>query len=244
MFVWGLQEEIRQRPLHESTNTNVVLVCKFCSLPYLPSNKRFTAVLLGDHVESQKIGEEVEVAFERKEFCEIDPISILTFLKKIRRARKSIGLHEAAVTRLFSYFMKKPESLSLEARLSPKMRYGKGLHDKRLFSYLEIINYTSARYATDDNMARAIKDLESYYQCLEISAALYAKRLYIKALRNKIFYKEKRVRPLFVEGLGEPVCVNMHVNLRQHPRAPFIELARYADVLTKIADRIVCSSGK
>lgn len=49
------------------------------------------------------------------------------------------------------------------------------------------------RCETDDIVAREIKELEYYKQAPGVSAALYAKRLYIKALRCGIVIEEKRV---------------------------------------------------
>lgn len=59
-----------------------------------------------------------------------------------------------------------------------------------------------------------------------VSAALYAKWLYTKALRCEIVYKEKRVKMLFAAELDELVWDNMRVYLGQHPRATLTGLAR------------------
>lgn len=84
--------------------------------------------------------------------------------------------------------------------------------------------------------------MESYKQGSGISAALYAMRLYTRALRCKIVYEERKVRSLFVKEINEPICDNLQVNLGQHSRALLTEWAHYADSLIKTADRNVGTS--
>lgn len=145
------------------------------------------------------------------DFDEMDPISILAILKEFTDPCDSIGIHEGVATLLFPCFKKMPVSSSLEAQLSPKKRHVKGLHDELLSSYVEVVNFPLATYVTDDIIARAIKELESYRQPPRVSAAICAKRLYTKTFHFGIFYEEKRVKCLFVEGLDELVCDNMRV---------------------------------
>lgn len=54
----------------------------------------------------------------KTDFDEMDPTSISVFLKEFRDACDSIGIQEGIAKRFVSYFMKKPVSSSLEARLS------------------------------------------------------------------------------------------------------------------------------
>lgn len=61
------------------------------------------------------------------DFDEIDPISILAFLKEVCDACDSIGIHKWVSAWLFSYIIKKPASSPHGARLSPKKRHAKGL---------------------------------------------------------------------------------------------------------------------
>lgn len=140
---------------------------------------------------------------------------------------------------LISYFMKKPASSLLKARILPEIDRATSLHDERLLSYFEAVNYLLTTYTTDDPTAHTIKELELYKQVPGISPASYAKRLYTKALRCGIVSKEKVLKSLFVEILVESVCDNMRVYLGQHSHAPLKDLARYVDTLIKIADRNV-----
>lgn len=128
----------------------------------------------------------------------MDPIYILGFLKKLRDACDSVGMHEVVATWLFSCIVRKPAFSSLQASLYPKKRHPK-FHDKRLSSYVEVVNYLLVPYTPDDIIARAIMELEVWKQFPAISAAIYAKKLYAKALRCGIVYEEKRVNALFVE---------------------------------------------
>lgn len=96
-----------------------------------------------------------------------------------------------------------------------------------------------ATYATDVIIPKAVRELDSYRQGSGVSAAPYAKRLYIKALRCEIVREEKRVKSLFFEGLDGSVCDSHLVYLGQHPRAPLTKLARCSDALINIADRNV-----
>lgn len=85
-------------------------------------------------------------------------------------------------------------------------------------------------------MAHTIKEWEPYKPAPVVSAALYSKKLYSKALRCGIVYPEKRIKSWFDEALGESICENMRVILKKHPYAPMTEPTRYPDRLTKIAD--------
>lgn len=130
----------------------------------------------------------------------------------------------------------------MEALLSLKKVRATALYDERLSSYVKIVNYLLATYAAEDIIAHSVKKLEPYKQVLEISAVLYAKKLTTEKLRCGIVYKAKRVGSLCDEGLGELVCDNTGVYLRQHPRAPLAKLARSANRLIKIAGRNVRAS--
>lgn len=69
-----------------------------------------------------------------------------------------------------------------------------------------------------------------------------AKRLYAEALRCGLVHEERKVMSLFVERLENLACNNMHVNLGLHPRTPLTEMARYANMLIKIANKNVRTS--
>lgn len=64
-----------------------------------------------------KLGKKLRPQLKETNFDEMDPSSILVFLKKFCDACGSVSMHEGAATGLVSYFMKKPASPSLEARL-------------------------------------------------------------------------------------------------------------------------------
>lgn len=102
--------------------------------------------------------------------------------------------------------------------------------------FVKVFNYFLVTYVTDEIIAQAIKQLKYFKKTPGVSAALYAKVLYTKTQRYGIIYEEKRVKKLFVQGLGALICDNMCVFLEQHPCLPLTELARYADSLIKIAD--------
>lgn len=102
--------------------------------------------------------------------------------------------------------MEKQTSISLEARLLPKNIYAIGQHDERLSSYAKVVNYLLNNYATEDVIFWAIKKLSSYKQAPQVSAALYPKILYTKALRYGITYKEECVKSLFVKRFEEAMC--------------------------------------
>lgn len=66
-----------------------------------------------------------------------------------------------------------------------------GLHDKRLQSYVKVVNFILASYATDNVFSRAIDQFKSNAQELGVLASDYAKKLYAETLRYKIVYHEK-----------------------------------------------------
>lgn len=87
------------------------------------------------------------------------------------------------------------------------------------------------------SLSRQSRRLKFYKQAPRISALVHVKRLYIKALQCGIVFEEKRVKWLFVKGMDESICNNMRIFLKQHPHAPSTELASYADMLIRTADR-------
>lgn len=109
-----------------------------------------------------------------------------------------------------------------------------GLHDGRLSTYVEVVNYLQTTYATDDIIAKAIKELESYEQAPGLFAALYAKIVYTKTLRCGIVCEREKIKSSIYEGLYNSICDNMRVCLGQNPRAPLTELTCYPDTLIKL----------
>lgn len=140
--------------------------------------------------------------------------------------------------------MKKPASSSLEAHLPSKRRHATGHHHEWLSSYGEVVHYLLATYAPDDIIARVVKESESYKQGSGVSMALQAYRLYTKALRCGLVYRERRVKLLLVKCLDELVYDSMHVYLRQISRIPLIKLAKCADTLVKTEGRSVRPSSE
>lgn len=116
-------------------------------------------------------------------FVKMNPISMLAFANIVWDACHSIGTSEGAATLLFSYFMNKPASLSLEAWLASEKIHATRHQDERLSSHVEAVNYRLWTYATDDIVARAIKVLELCQEGPSVSAVLYAKLLYTIAFR-------------------------------------------------------------
>lgn len=74
-------------------------------------------------------------------FVEMDLISALAFLKEARAFCDDISIYKGASLRTVLYFMKKSASSSLEGRLSPKKIRATRLHEERLSSYVEGVNY-------------------------------------------------------------------------------------------------------
>lgn len=91
---------------------------------------------------------------------------------------------------LIYYSIKKPASSSSEACLLPKEFRATKLHDERLSSYFGVVHYLLRTYSTDDVIVHAMKELESFKQGSGVFAALYAERLYTKALHCIIVYGE------------------------------------------------------
>lgn len=151
---------------------------------------------------------------------EMNPISILAFLKKFRDACDCVDIHEGVDTWLVSSFMNSPTSLSLEAQLSLRKIRATVLHDESISTYAEVVNYLLRTYATNGIIIQAIKESKSYKRALGVSAALSAKRLYAKTLWCKTGNKKKQFKFLFVEELDESISDKMRDYLGYHPRAP------------------------
>lgn len=86
--------------------------------------------------------------------------------------------------------MKKPALPLLEARSLAKKIRANGLHCERLSSYIKVVNYSLTKYATDEIILHTFKELEPNRQGSGMSAALYAKRSYKKALHCGTVYEE------------------------------------------------------
>lgn len=92
-------------------------------------------------------------------------------------------------------------------------------------------------FATDDIIFWESKELESYEKAPELSAELYAKKLYTKALRCGVGYEEKGAKSLLIEGLGASAYDNMRSYLEQHPHTSLTELAHHKDKLIRSSTR-------
>lgn len=148
------------------------------------------------------------------DFDDINPISILALLKSFLDGCNSTGNHEGAAIWLISCFIKKPSPSFLKAQKLRKKIHATRLHDEKLPSWIKVANYLLLAYVTDDINFQAIKDLGSYKQAPNVSAALYAKRLDTKVRCCRIVNEKRRFESLFVEQLDESACGNTPVVLR------------------------------
>lgn len=73
--------------------------------------------------------------------------------------------------------MRKPTFPSLLAHLSSKNPKLFCSHYERLSSCVEAVDFLFAAYATDENIARAVKYLESYNQTIGMETTEFAKIL-------------------------------------------------------------------
>lgn len=88
-----------------------------------------------------------------------------------------------------------------------------------------------------------MKKLKWYKQVCDVSAALYANRLYTKALLCEIVCEKKHFQSLSVADLEKSLCNSMRMYLRQHLHAPLMGLAKYVGTVVKNSDRKVRLSG-
>lgn len=58
--------------------------------------------------------------------------------------------------------------------------------------------------------AQALKNMKFNEHVLGMTATLYAKKLYTKALQYSIVYEKKQVKPLYHKKLKELKCKIMH----------------------------------
>lgn len=93
---------------------------------------------------------------------------MLDFLNVFRDTRDTIVVHEG-VAMWFPHFLKKPASGLLSIRQSSKNSNSSGLRDTRPPSYIEVVNFQLATYATDEVIACTVKYLENYKQALDVT---------------------------------------------------------------------------
>lgn len=177
-------------------------------------------------------------------FPDIDRISILAILEKFRNVCDSNDTQEKKALWPILYILKRLASSSLEVRSYLNKIRETGLHNKRILSYVEVVNYFITTFATDDIIAHTIKGLEFYNSCPEVSTALFARNLYIKAIVCWIVHEEEVVKLLFVQRLDESACANMGVCLEQPPRGPwqiwFVIPTRWARLAPAAAESVYC----
>ena len=184
-----------------------------------------------------KLASRLEVQMKTNTFDSRDPVSVLSFLSVFRSACDSNGISEGAAMWLFHYFMKKTPAAALSSRLALEpARFARSPDDahERLGSYVEVVNYLLATYATDDVIAETVGDILSIRQGKGTTAADFAQTLYDKVLRCGNVYPESQLKGIFVEGLVESVRDNMRVYWGLNRQVTLFQLARYADTLCKL----------
>lgn len=141
-----------------------------------------------------------------------------------------------------SHFIVETASSFTEARFLPKKLHVSGLQYEKSSSYVVVSNYLLTTYVTNNIFVHAIKVLGSQKQAPNVSATLYAKRLYTRTLYRGIVYKERSAKIILVKGWIDSLCDNKCDYLEWRLRAAFTQLALYPDMLIKIGDRSVKAS--
>lgn len=101
---------------------------------------------------------------------------------------------------------------------------------------MEVINCILVTYATGDIIAGIVKFLESYEQAPDLASPEVSKKLYTKVLRCGLEYEEKRIKSLVDKELDQAVCYKVCLHFSWNPSESLMQVAHYADTMTKIAD--------
>lgn len=97
-----------------------------------------------------------------------DPLSILSFLQQLKKARYSNGISKSVAMWLLFFFMTKFPAILLSIRMTPKKDSGDYLdrcrvakEQERTKEYVEAVHYLLKLYATDVVNARAAAEIET-----------------------------------------------------------------------------------
>ena len=177
------------------------------------------------------------------------PIAILNFLAEFRRSCDTNRVHEGAAFHLFSNFIRGTAIEDLRHNLT-----GPGHNEisgdgsdvegdveaapsvlGRLTSYCEVVQYLLFTYATDDVIAEAHSDLQSFKQAPNVNPVAYSNQLLTKVARCGHVYSPSTLRAFFVEGVHENIREAVRGHLSLNPKLGLHQLARYTNSMSRIS---------
>lgn len=137
-------------------------------------------------------------------------ISIVRFLKNVRIAWNTNGVHEDAAMWLLHFFMAKTVSAVLIVRLSDDGKSEKHSHfdsgETRYFTTYPPVDYfLLKKNATDEVITKTESDTTPFVQLSHMTPFQYAEELVTKTLCYGELYQEYALKEIFIEGLDASI---------------------------------------
>lgn len=137
--------------------------------------------------------------------------------------------------------MVKSPGTSLTIRLTPRKDVGvsalvhRGIEGReRIYTQLEAVDYLQNAIATDDVVAKASSEIESFKKLPNQTAVQFDEIPKNKALLYGDTFSEQYKKSIFVQGLPLNVGDNMHMYLASIFTVHVSQLAENADVLVQL----------
>lgn len=131
-----------------------------------------------------------------------EPISILSFLQKFQTAWDSSEIHEGVATWLFQYLTKDSVEAAL-AHCVSSTENDDPQNEEKLATCCRAVNYLLPTFTSYDVIAKAKAKVTNFKQPKYMSTVRYLVVLWETSLRFGLFYKEIRLKVVFMEGLYE-----------------------------------------
>lgn len=140
--------------------------------------------------------------------------------------------------------MMKPALLLLSACLGSRKAKSYRLHDKRLWSNLEVVDILSATYTAENAIVETARYVDSCKPILWMAPTEITKNLFTKALRCDPVYERKRLTLVVVKELEEYVRKSYCCYWGGNSSEPLTQLACSVSTVINIADhhRVLQSS--
>lgn len=166
---------------------------------------------------------------KKSAFSGEDHISVLNFLTCSCMACNTNAVHEGAAMWCFQFYLTWQAHSLLQPRLRRESAIVNDPGTEALMTYPEVASFPFSRYATDEVIADADAELNSYRQRTGMTETEFSQKLRDKALRCENVYSEQRVKSLFEEGLLQTTRTRVRNYLTTHPPTSHTELARFSE---------------
>lgn len=158
-------------------------------------------------------------------FDTVELISMLGFLNYFKLACHTSGMHEGSVMCLLHLFIKKSTGAFLNGCTGLKPRK-KRHQDGGITTYCEVVNYLLSTKAIDDFIAKAVAEMTTSRQPLNMNSMEYSQFLWRKRLTRGSVYDDSGLKGTFIEAVHGSIRHSMPANWGSHKTSTLQEFAR------------------